>query len=314
MTNPAEAPLAERRPAGRTPELGEYIEYGETLRHSLLVMGIWLAAGAAFLAWSTNPHFSTDCYRGLCGAQQAEQERGSVVSGAVISFVAAAIFALRRLFRRPGLRLGELGFEIRTQVLSRHKFVGWPDVRVLYPSRRRYVFWRRMDVGLVHSAVAQASQTFVTVRLSGLSAVPSEIEAEMADRVQKAHPKRHHMPDGRAVANGDRVLHGISADTGGSEPDNLVTSASLLWLLEGIGPDSPFVVLTAPSLRDEQHYIQATMSGGGGWHVEYRDGGPDSHFGADCDDLETVHEVMVEWADDSGEWRTRLPWYQMSPL
>ena len=291
--------------------LGEYIEFGEPWRRSLLVIGLWLAGAALCVEWATTTQFSTDCYRGVCGAQAAEANKQTVVWMAVVCFVGSALFIWRRLLRHPGLRIGQVGFETRTQVLSRHKFVRWRDVRVLYPSRRYMRIWRRMDVGLVHAAVAEGSPAFVTVRLSGLSAPPSEIEAEMAYRVRQAHPTRPHLVDRRTVSDGQRTLAGITVATGDDQTYSGITSARLMDLLEGLGPDSPFLVLTAPGSRDDQHYNQVCQAGVGGWHVEYRDGGPDSHYGVECDDLEMVHHVLLAWADGSPEWRTRLPWYPM---
>jgi hypothetical protein len=291
--------------------LGEYVEFGEPWRRSLLVIGLWLAGAALCVEWATTTQFSTDCYRGVCGAQAAEANKQAVVWMAVVCFVGSALFIWRRLLRHPGLRVGQGGFEIRTQVLARHKFVRWQDVRVLYPSRRYMRIWRGMNVGLVHAAVAQGAPSFVTVRLSGLSAPPSEIEAEMAERVRQAHPKRPHLVDRRTVSNGQRTLLGITVATGDDQTYTDITSARLMDLLEGLGPDSQFLILTAPSSRDDQHYIQVCQAGAGGWHVEYRDGGPDSHYGLECDDLEKVHQVLLAWADDSPDWRTRLPWYPM---
>lgn len=107
---------------GTSAQLGEYIEYAEPWRRSLLVIGLWLAGAALCVEWATTTQFSTDCWRGLCGAQEAAAEEGIVHWMMVGCFVASGLFIWRRLVRHSGLRIGQLGFEIRTQVLSRHRF------------------------------------------------------------------------------------------------------------------------------------------------------------------------------------------------
>jgi hypothetical protein len=291
-------------------QLGEYVEYGEPWRRSLLVIGVWLAAGAVFVIAAGTASASVECFNTYCRHTSADEARQGDYLSTFICFVGASVFIWRRLFRRPGVRLGQLGFEIRTQLLK-HQFVRWQDVGVVYPSRRRRFFWRTMAVGLVHSAVAEGSPAVVTVRLSGLSTVPSEIEAEITERVKQAHPRQHHLAQPRTVADDGHALHGICVATSDGETHNGVTSAELLDILASIGPDNAFALLTEPGSRDDQHYIQASLAGDGEWHVEYRDGGPDRHYGAECHDVEAVHRILVGWADDSGEWRTRLPWYQM---
>jgi succinate dehydrogenase/fumarate reductase-like Fe-S protein len=42
--------------------------------------------------WATTTQFSTDCYRGVCGAQAAEANEQTVVWMAVVCFVGSALF------------------------------------------------------------------------------------------------------------------------------------------------------------------------------------------------------------------------------
>ncbi|WP_067821355.1 hypothetical protein [Actinomadura kijaniata] len=59
-----------------------------------------------------------------------------------------------------------------------------------------------------------------------------------------------------------------------------------------------------------QTYFQVA-GGGRGFVLEYRDGGPDRHFGTECDDLQCAHRVVTGWALELDEWRNGLAWKQI---
>ena len=117
MSEPTSAWLPQIGRVRTTPELGEYIEYGEPWRRSLPVICIWLAAAAFFVIQAGSASASFECLNTWCRSTSADASRQGDYLSSVICFAGAAIFTWRRLFRRPGLRPGKLGFEIRTQVL-----------------------------------------------------------------------------------------------------------------------------------------------------------------------------------------------------
>jgi len=177
-------------------------------------------------------------------------EQQTVVWMAVVCFVGSALFIWRRLLRtlvahRPGW------LRDKAQVLSRHKFVDGEMLRVLYPSRRYMRIWRRMDVDWFTPPLPK----FAGVRDRATkrpSAPPSEIEA----RWQTGSGRR--TPSGPTswigdITNGQQSLTGITVATGDDQTYTGITSARLMDLLEGLGPDSPFLILTAPGSRDDQH-------------------------------------------------------------
>lgn len=216
---------------------------------------------------------------------------GGLVGAAFLSLVALLVESYRQgvyVTKRAFLSRPDMGDPARWLLLATVVLSVVPPVIVGIVSAIRNLFSRLRRFG---------------VERSGRSAEQDRTPAAATDRAW-----RHRMPDGWLAANGDRVLPGVRVETEGRKPE-LATSSLLCDLLDRIGPGSPFVVLTSPGLRDG--HIQATKSGGGGWHATYWDSKADLGFEAECDDLATLYEIMVGWADDSGDWRTRLPWEQV---
>ncbi|MFF8288901.1 hypothetical protein ACF068_06645 [Streptomyces sp. NPDC016309] len=64
----------------------------------------------------------------------------------------------------------------------------------------------------------------------------------------------------------------------------------------------------------DQHYIQVGLNDDLSYQVEFRDGGPDSHFQARVPrdhgvfSLEPVAKVVQDWAFGRPGWREALPW------
>jgi hypothetical protein len=287
--------------------LGEFHEYGEKWWRSLLVIAVWAGFFLLCIPWSQNTNFAS-CSRGYCGPQVVETERNTVVYMALVSFLAAAIFTWRRFFRHPGLRIGEFGFENRTNVF-RVQRVRWQDVRILYPSKMVF-WWRAMNVGLMRRPDQTSYPSTVTILLTGLSASPREIEAELATAAREHRGRQR--AKARAGAQDSQILVGTSLITGPdeSEPINDISSATLFNVLSSMPAGRSFVVMTSPALGDN-HFVQASRAQDASWRVEYRDGGPDRHYSAQCDDVEALHEVFVDWAEGLSAWRTSLPWQRL---
>ncbi len=279
------------------------MEYGEPWHRSLLVIGFWLATGIVLLLLLSRSS-STDCSLvpgSLRACEDAAQE--NLVWTALLALVclaSAAIFTWRRLFRRPGLRLDEVGFENRTQVF-RVQPVRWQDVRTLHRSRR-HLFWQTMDVGLKHSVVPEGRPTFTTIGLSGLSKTPGEIEAEMTDRVEQAHRDQQQLAESLLV-DGDRILHGIRVVTEDDQTHGDISSDRLYKLICDMEPGDS-IALEMPVLRHEDQSVKVSRTEDGTWRVEYRN--RDGDYRDECDEAATLHAALVGWADDSPDWRDRL--------
>lgn len=69
-------------------------------------------------------------------------------------------------------------------------------------------------------------------------------------------------------------------------------------------PESPFLIVE----REDQEYIQTMLTEDGFYLVEYRDGGPDSHYGIRTQDSGLVTGVIWAWTAGDASWRTAVPW------
>lgn len=70
-------------------------------------------------------------------------------------------------------------------------------------------------------------------------------------------------------------------------------------------PEAPYVIVD----RAEQDFIQAWLDADGVYQVEYREGGPESHFEFRTEDAQRVVEVMWAWAIGDESWRSAVDWW-----
>jgi len=61
-----------------------------------------------------------------------------------------------------------------------------------------------------------------------------------------------------------------------------------------------------------QTYAQTSRHPDGTYVVEYRDGGPDRHFGTVVDDMRSAHAVVTGWAQERPGWRQSATWRSVS--
>jgi hypothetical protein len=286
-----------------SPDLGDYTEYAEPWRNSLLVIGFWLVVGSVIVGLASQQSSGCETYQ---LHTRCWQQGAGLSPVALISFAPAVLFVWRRLFCHPGLRLGELGFEDTTPALSvfGSQRVLWRDVAIAYPSKGR-LLGRTVDLSLKPSD----GRRFVRVRLSGLSKTPGEIEAEVTTRLDVTHPRKERLPEVR-VADRGQILPGIRVVTSDGTTLTSVSSRDLQDVLDGMEPGS-FVIVDAPLTGGADHFVQASRADASTWHVEYRDGGPHRHYWADCDSISLLHEVVVSWADGSPNWRDCLAWQRL---
>lgn len=69
-------------------------------------------------------------------------------------------------------------------------------------------------------------------------------------------------------------------------------------------PEAPYVIVE----RAHQDYVQAWLGDDGVYHLEYREGGPESHFAVRTGDAALVVDVMWAWTIQDRNWRTAVDW------
>lgn len=72
--------------------------------------------------------------------------------------------------------------------------------------------------------------------------------------------------------------------------------------------------LIVDSLRDpsSQTYAQTSRNDDGTYIVEYRDGGPERHFGTVAQDMRSAHALATGWAFGVPGWRKSATWQRVS--
>ena len=86
-------------------------------------------------------------------------------------------------------------------------------------------------------------------------------------------------------------------------------------LLADMNLSCRFVILDRLGSKPSgEYYMQAWLNDDFSYEVEYRDGGPDRHFGAhvprqpEMVGPKPIAQLMLDWAHDRPGWRTALPW------
>ena len=69
-------------------------------------------------------------------------------------------------------------------------------------------------------------------------------------------------------------------------------------------PAEPFVIVS----RTDADYIQMYRRAGGEYQLEYRDGGPESHFVVHTADERLVADVMWAWVSGDARWQRMVEW------
>jgi hypothetical protein len=327
-------------PLGHSDELGDYVEYRERRLRSLMPIAFWLGVAIVFAIEAGTAGASVTCFsKGSyhCTNASADANRAGAVVAALLCVFGAFVLGLRALVRRPLVRVGDLGVEDRTNLLAR-TFILWQDAGGIGTTYRRWRFWQQVLVDM-RQPDANGRPWFQLVRVSGLSAPPSKIEDEMFGRLKAydrhhpriesaepaeppapahvgttpSHPRTRRKGPAPAVSpivTEYRYLEHVRVQTGTEETYKGIATPALYGLLAALLPED-FVILESPDTRDPGDFIQACQADGE-WHVEYHDAATGRQYQADCDDIDTAFDVLVQWAADSGDWRTRLPWDLMT--
>ncbi|MEU1985136.1 hypothetical protein [Nocardia sp. NPDC019395] len=97
------------------------------------------------------------------------------------------------------------------------------------------------------------------------------------------------------------VTHG-----GAGEFPYLTETLAGLWVRE-LGEPSPYLIVE----REPQFYIQTYRNAGEDFTLEYRDGGPDRHFGTQVSGAAAVADLIWDWTRQERARLDELSWEQL---
>lgn len=94
----------------------------------------------------------------------------------------------------------------------------------------------------------------------------------------------------------------------GDTIDDPSEDALLMMLEELEAGESTFLIVE--SLRDStnQTYAQTSRNADGTYIVEYRDGGPEHHYGTVAQDMRAAHALITGWTFGVPGWRDSATW------
>lgn len=76
--------------------------------------------------------------------------------------------------------------------------------------------------------------------------------------------------------------------------------------------EGTFLIVDALQDSTGQTYAQTSRNPDGSYVVEYRDGGPDQHFGTEVADMRSAHALVTGWAQERPDWRDSATWRPVS--
>lgn len=88
---------------------------------------------------------------------------------------------------------------------------------------------------------------------------------------------------------------------------------ALLMMFEDLeAGEGAFVIVDDLRDRSGHTYAQAARRDDGSYDVEYRDGGPDRHYGTEVPDHRAAHALLTGWAFGLDGWRGSTTWRRLS--
>jgi uncharacterized protein (DUF2249 family) len=88
---------------------------------------------------------------------------------------------------------------------------------------------------------------------------------------------------------------------------------ALFMMFEDIeAGESTYLIVDALHDPTGQRYAQVSRNDDGTYVVEYRDGGPDRHFGTVAQDMRSAHALVTGWAFGLPSWRESADWRPVS--
>ncbi|KRA32626.1 MULTISPECIES: hypothetical protein [unclassified Nocardioides] len=76
--------------------------------------------------------------------------------------------------------------------------------------------------------------------------------------------------------------------------------------------ESTYLIVEALVGSHGQAYAQASRNDDGTYVVEYRDGGPEHHYGTVAADMRAAHALIRGWAFGVPGWRESVRWERVS--
>ncbi|MFD7335510.1 DUF6891 domain-containing protein [Streptomyces violascens] len=103
----------------------------------------------------------------------------------------------------------------------------------------------------------------------------------------------------------------ITVETENGQRRTRATAGQLAGLVRRIGGEGDrfLVVQRIPDLPDV--FVQVWHDAGGAYTLEYRDGGPDRHFGTTLEGPAPVIAAMTGWARAREDWNAGLDWERL---
>jgi hypothetical protein len=85
-------------------------------------------------------------------------------------------------------------------------------------------------------------------------------------------------------------------------------------LIRELTPDNRFLVVERHDrISLWQHYMQVYLNDDASYDIEFREGGPQTHFRVQHTKADEAADVLVRWATDEKGWREALAWQRWDP-
>ncbi|QBR94344.1 hypothetical protein EXE57_05960 [Nocardioides euryhalodurans] len=87
---------------------------------------------------------------------------------------------------------------------------------------------------------------------------------------------------------------------------------ALFMMLVGVeSGESSYLIVDVLDDDSGQTYAQTSRNDDGTYLVEYRDGGPDHHYGTTVDGMRAAHALIAAWAFQTPAWREMANWHRV---
>jgi hypothetical protein len=109
----------------------------------------------------------------------------------------------------------------------------------------------------------------------------------------------------------DRPVLRATAESGDTIDDP--SEDALFMMFEDIETgESTYLIVDYLRDATNQTYAQTSRNEDGTYIVEYRDGGPEHHYGTVAHDMRAAHALITGWAFGDPGWRESTSWKPVS--
>lgn len=106
----------------------------------------------------------------------------------------------------------------------------------------------------------------------------------------------------------DRVLTLRATAESGDMIEDPSEDALFMMFEDVEAGESSFLIVDRLADTSGQTYAQISRNADGSYIVEYRDGGPERHYGTVVSDMRSAHSLVTGWAFDLPGWRESARW------